>query len=106
MPASPICTPIFVTSLYTHLLLPFCRDAVVDVVGIRCLRLRHIAHARRRATDCHACLQVVDQVADERYEDEEDEDDEEDDDVALHGCGEGGGGVRRSSVGLFEAVVI
>lgn len=51
------------------------------------LRLRHVAHARRCAADCHARLQVVDEVADERDEDEEDEDDEEDDDVALHGGG-------------------
>jgi len=56
----------------------------------RRLRLRHVAHARRRAADGHACLQVVDEVCDEGDEDEEDEDDEEDDDVALHGCGCGG----------------
>lgn len=54
-----------------------------------CLRLSHITHAARRTANCHARLQVVDTVCDERDEDEEDEDDEEDDDVALHfgGCG-------------------
>ncbi|KAH7070032.1 hypothetical protein FB567DRAFT_539699, partial [Paraphoma chrysanthemicola] len=51
------------------------------------LWLRHVAHARCCAADGHACLEVVDEVCDERDEDEENEDDEEDDDVALHGCG-------------------
>jgi hypothetical protein len=49
------------------------------------LWLRHIAHARCRATDGHSCVQVVDHVGDERDEDEKD-------DVALHDGGGGGGG--------------
>jgi hypothetical protein len=57
-----------------------------SVIVIR-LWLRHVAHAGRCAAYCHACLQVVDSVADEGDEDEEDEDDKEDDDVALHSCG-------------------
>jgi hypothetical protein len=55
--------------------------------GVGCLRLRHVAHARRRAADGHARLQVVDEVCDEGDEKEEDKDDEEDDNVALHGGG-------------------
>jgi hypothetical protein len=51
------------------------------------LWLRHVAHTARCAADCHACLQVVDEVCDGCDEDEEDEDDEEDDNVALHGGG-------------------
>jgi hypothetical protein len=54
---------------------------------VGCLRLRHVAHTRRRATDGHARLQVVDEVRDEGDEKEEDEDNEEDDDVALHDGG-------------------
>jgi heme exporter protein D len=88
-----------VTSLYGPHLIAFVFSAVMLSVCVcvcvcvlvcwrkRRLWLRHVAHARRRAADCHARLQVIDQVADGCDEDEEDENDEEDDDVALHGGG-------------------
>ena len=40
--------------------------------------------ARRRSAYCHPCLEVVDQVCDQRDEDEQDQNDQEDDNIALH----------------------
>jgi hypothetical protein len=65
------------------------RQVCVRSVAPHASRLwfRHVTHTARCAADCHARLQIVNEVCDGCDEDEEDEDDEEDDDVALHGGG-------------------